>query len=308
MTALKKEDIDKLTADPYFKYLVDKTARSQTWGFLAVIGSVIATILVYAGLEFNSAKGEIDKAKNEIRNNVVASQIEIDKVKESSKDAQIMAGTAQNQVQRIDEILESVQRYGAESERRSLDIVKAAQDHVTTSSALQRSFFQTQRELLSGVSATVSRANDDVEQISQVLLDLKKENIPEKLSSVQDELKKIEEARANVETASQEVGEQVKSLKSLQTVNYELVKSRSSESITLRAHQSYVMQMPDLESLIVNPNSKSHLWITFKVEGLGKNFDLSWKVQRDDGSVVSNGTQPIVATEKQVLCLTYLTH
>lgn len=60
------------------------------------------------------------------------------------------------------------------------------------------------------------------------------------------------------------------------------------------------MQMPDLESLIVNPNSRSHLWLTFKVDGLGKHFDISWKVQRDDGSIVSNGTQPIVAAEKQI--------
>jgi hypothetical protein len=299
-TVLRKEDIDKLIDDPYFKYLVDKTARTQTWAFLAIIGSVLAAILVYAGVEFKSAKGEIERAKSDIRNNVVASQDEVEKVKASSQDAQMMAGNAQNRLEKINGLLDSVQRYGAESERRSMAIVEAAQGHINTSSAIQSSFLNTQKELLGGVAAIVSRANDDVEKINDVLDELKDENIPQKLSSVRDELSKVEKASAYVEKVSNDVDEQVKSLKSLQTVNYELIKARSSESITLRAHQSYVMQLPDLDNLILNPNSKSHLWVTFKVLGLGKHFDISWKVQRDDGFVVSNGTQLIVASQKRM--------
>jgi hypothetical protein len=74
--------------------------------------SVMAAILLYAGLDFKSAKGEIEKAKNEIHGNVVASQQEVDRVKNSSAAAEAVAANAQTQIRSVHELLTRAQAYG----------------------------------------------------------------------------------------------------------------------------------------------------------------------------------------------------
>lgn len=304
--AFRKEDIHKIVEDPYFKYLVDKTARSQTWTFLASVGSIIAAILLYAGLEFRSARGEIDEAKKAINDDVVASRQEVQRVKADSQEARAAAENAQAQLTMVDALITRVDAYGQESERRALSMVGAAQSQINSFAATQQGFITSQRGLLDSVSAVTGQAAQNVRQADALLTQLKRENIPEKLTQVQEHLGEIESARTKVEETTDKVDEtyrqvetQVKSLKRLEDVNLELIKARTSESIILRAHQSSELQLPDLTRLSANRNTQAHLWVTFGVEGLGRSFKLFWRVRRDDGTEVSKGTQQIKAPEKQ---------
>jgi hypothetical protein len=288
---LSKEDILKIAEDPYFKYLVDKTARSQTWAFLAAVGSVIAAILLYAGLEFKSAKSEIDK-------NVIMSQQATESVKKNSQESQAMADKAQGQIEAVNALLSRSQSYGQESEQ--MAIIQAAQEHIRTSTDLQRVFFDSQNKLLAGASAETEQANRNVEQINKILKGLDKAEISKKLDEVNKEIKEINAAKTNVKNMSdtvaekvKEVNSQVQSLKTLQDVNFELVKARSAESVTLRAHDSIELKLPDLEHLCADPNTQSDLHVKFTVEGLGTSFNLHWRVRRDDDSEVSEGAQLI---------------
>lgn len=118
--------------------------------------------------------------------------------------------------------------------------------------------------------------------------------------------KQIETAKTNVKNMSETVAEnvkqvdsQVRSLKTLQDVDFELIKARSSESFTLRAHDSIELQLPDLERLCADPNTQSRLIVKFSVKGLGTSFNIYWRVRRDDGSEVSEGVQRIKSQKTQ---------
>jgi hypothetical protein len=161
-----------------------------------------------------------------------------------------------------------------------MDMIKAAQDHINASSALQGRFFQSQDALIRGISTTTQQANQNVKDINKILNDLNEAKIPSEAGTDNEATKDVEEISKKVGLRFGQVESQVNSLKNLENVNYELIKARSLESITLRAHQSYRLQLPDLKSLDADPNAQSHLLVIFSVNGLGKHFKLFWKWKR----------------------------
>src|ERR1043165_9789232 len=94
---LSKEELLRITEDPYFQYLIEKKARAQTKTYLALIGSVILAILAYSGWTFKSATEQIEKEKSSIqttREKIQEIAADVEKQKgDTSKEADIVKNT-----------------------------------------------------------------------------------------------------------------------------------------------------------------------------------------------------------------------
>jgi hypothetical protein len=282
-THVKRDDFMKIVEDPYFQYLVEKKARAQARSFLVAVGSVIAAIILYSGWEFKSAKNEIDK-------NVAAIQEEAKGIQARKQEIDQAAQSAADRVNSSTQLLTDTQNYSDQSEKKATAMlasiegqintsVAAVQGQVASSENLQRNFFDAENQLLNTTSTIVGQAKTDADRINSGLSKLNE--IDEKIQKVDEANKKVELQRQEVSNFTDTVRAQVSSVKSLEQLNEELLKTRTTEFVFLRERRHYTVRLPSICQKDLNKPTPLSYKVTFRVDSVKNKFTVYWTVDNE---------------------------
>lgn len=267
--AVNKETMLKLVEDPYFQYLVEKKARSQTRTYLVLVGSAILAILAYGGWEFKSAKDEIEKQKTAIQ----AAQKEVretaDDVKLTKEAASMAAAEVQSTATGVQATVSDAERltlsskeFAAQSVGLANSMLTTARENMTTSQHAQAGLLEQQNRVINSVSQVNAAAAHQLE-LAQAQL-AKVEHLYDSAGSKVDETeRRVNEVlgqTGRIDDVEKRLGGLTANATRLNTIQDRLLQGGIVATVLMRSRVPATIKLLDPE----HPDSHEYDWtITF---------------------------------------------
>jgi len=252
---LSKEELLRITEDPYFQYLIEKKARAQTKTYLALIGSVILAILAYSGWTFKSATEQIEREKSAI-------QTTREKIQEIAADVEKQKGDTSKEADSVKNTVADASRFAQQSSIMTNAMLETAKANLENSQKSQGTLFDQQSRLLTTVSKINDAANQQLTQVGtrlnevQTLASTTKQQVTETEQRVSEVLARagsLDNVAGNLNTLTE-------SATRLNLIQNRLLQGGIVGTVFMRARQPATIKMLDP----VHPDEEKYDWlITF---------------------------------------------
>ncbi|MFL6283562.1 MAG: hypothetical protein ACJ74Q_10525 [Pyrinomonadaceae bacterium] len=282
---LSKEDLVKISEDPYFQYLIGTKARSQTWAFLSIVGSVILAVLIYSGLEFKSAKDEIDKNKKDVAE-------QTDNIKKNNAELEKATSSAMHDLEGSRDMLTNIREDQVGSEQRANAMIAGIQAQIATSIAAsrgqmdsfasaQRNFLEAQNKLLDKAVETNNEARVSAAKLNEQAMTITAQLMQQKEAAERT----INSANGAVYEAKRtlaDVNSKLQNVSSLEALSVELARTKALDIITLADRQQTEIWVRNVGAQGEDQSKLPRYRITFGVGDMKKSFDIEYKVESEE--------------------------
>jgi len=237
---LSKEELLRITEDPYFQYLIEKKARTQTRAYLALIGSAIVVIVGYAGWTFKSATEQIEREKTAI-------QTTREKIQQTADDVEKQKMETSKEVANVQNIVAGANRFAEQSSMMTNTMLETAQANLENSQKSQGTILEQQGKLLSVVSQINEAAKQQLAEAGKRLEDVKTlasktneqvTNTEQRVNTVLARAGKLNELEGNLEDLTNRANR-------LNLIQNRLLQGGIVGTVFMRAQQPSTIKMLD---------------------------------------------------------------